>query len=185
MPELLLEAMMNQKVVEKLRSIGAQPRKLLKDQISDLLKPGKSIAYNSPPLNEHGCTSLWKSKKAIGRSLTTKPQTSVPKSPMFTPQTSSKHEPAKLQTPTSEPQTPTSQIHTPTSLIQTPISQIQTPNCSPPRQPEMKTDLTSDCAEVDQLSSSDGSTRGLKASQLHVSCILPSIFSLTKKSLPI
>ena len=177
--------MTNQKVVEKLRSIEAQPRKLLKDQISDLVKPGKSIARNSPPLNEHGCTSLWKSKKAIGRSLTTKPQTSVPKSPMFTPQTSSKHEPAKLQTPTSESQTPTSQIHTPTSLIQTPTSQIQTPNCSPPRQPEMQTDLTSDCAEVDQLSSSDGSTRGLKSSQLHVSCILPSTFSLTKKSLPI
>ena len=31
--------MTNQKVVEKLRSIGAQPRKLLKNQISDLVMP--------------------------------------------------------------------------------------------------------------------------------------------------
>ena len=77
--------MTNKKVVEKLRSIGAQPRKLLKNQIPDLVKPRKSNAYNSLPLNEHSCTSLWKSKKAIGRSFTTKHQTSVPKSPMLTP----------------------------------------------------------------------------------------------------
>ena len=90
---------------------------------------------------------LWKSKKAIGRSFTTKPQTSVPKSPMLTPYKLSKHKPAKLQTPTSKPQTPT--------------SLIQTPTCVPPRQPEMQTGLTSDCPEVDRQQS------------LHVSTIMP------------